>query len=64
MTMVKPFPDPRNAFKWFIEHDEIDSQTAKPTGERVTSYFKSEIDFERGVERYTSSLLSFGIYKD
>jgi len=62
--MVKPFPDPRNVFKWFIERDEIDSQTAKPTGERVTSYFKSEIDFERGVERYTSSLLSFGIFKD
>ena len=62
--MVKPFPDPNNLFRWFIEHEEIDSQTAKPTGERVTSYFRYEVDFERGKERYSSSLISIGLYED
>ena len=62
--MAKPFPDPNNLFKWFIEHEEVDSQTAKPTGERVTSYFLYEVDFERGKEKYASTLVSSGLYKD
>ena len=63
-TSMKPFPDPNNTFKWFIEREELDSQTAKPTGERATSYFKSEEDFERGKERYSSCILSLGLYED
>jgi len=62
--MAKPFPDPNNLFKWFIEHEEVDSQTAKPTGDRVTSYFRYEEDFERGINRYVSGLISYGIYDD
>jgi len=61
--MAKPFPDPNNRFKWFIEREELDSQTAKPTGERVTSYFRYEADFERGLERYASGMLTYGIYE-
>ena len=59
---MKPFPDPNNRFKWFIEREEIDSQTAKPTGERVTSYFLYEADYQRGLERYSSCLISCGSY--
>ena len=61
--MVKPFPDEKNLFKWFIERDEMDSQTAEPTGETVTSYFRYEADFERGLERYASGVRAYGIYE-
>ena len=63
-NIEKPFPDPDNKFRWFITHAEKDSQTAKPTGEHVTSYFLYEVDFERGKEKYASSLITFGEYKD
>ena len=62
--MAKPFPDPNNLFKWFIEHEEVDSQTAKPTGDRVTSYYRYEVDFNRGMERYENEIRSFGTYTD
>jgi len=60
---MKPFLDPDNKFRWFIEHGEKDSQTGASTGEHVTSYFIYEADYERGLERYADSLISFGIYQ-
>ena len=59
---MKPFPDDNNVFRWFIIHDEQDSQTGKSTGETVTTYFKSEIDYERGLERYAANLVAAGSY--
>ena len=59
---MKPFPDPSNSFRWFIEREELDSQTTKPTGERVISYFRYEEDYERGLDRYASCLISCGSY--
>lgn len=59
---MKPFPDDRNLFRWFIEREEMDSQTARPTGETVTSYFRYEVDFERGLEKYASGLRAYGVY--
>lgn len=61
---MKPFPDDRNLFRWFIEREEMDSQTARPTGETVTSYFRYEVDFERGLEKYASGLLAYGVYDE
>jgi hypothetical protein len=58
--MVKPFVDERNTFRWFIERNEIDSQTAEPTGETVTSWYRYRSDFERGLERYVSGIISYG----
>jgi hypothetical protein len=62
--MAKNFLDPLNKFKWFIEREELDSQTAKPTGEIVTSYYRYEVDFNKGMERYENELRSFGTYTD
>jgi hypothetical protein len=60
--VAKNFPDPKNLFKWFIIHAEIDSQTSKPTGENVTSFYRYEVDFERGQERLGSAIISLGEY--
>jgi len=61
---MKSFLDPNNRFRWFIEHEQRDGHTAEPTGETVTSYFRYKADFERGLERYGSSLLTYGIYEE
>ena len=61
---MKPFEDERNLFRWFIERNEMDSQTGKPTGETVTSYFRYEEDFERGLNRYASGLIAYGVYDE
>lgn len=58
--MVKTFVDTRNSFRWFIERNELDSQTAEPTGETVTSWYKYRSDFERGLERYIEGIISYG----
>lgn len=61
---MKPFLDPNGVFKWFIEREEVDASTAKPTGETVTSWYRYECDYEKGLERYGATLLSTGILKD
>lgn len=64
MHGMKPFLDPNGVFKWFIEREEVDPSTAKPTGETVTSWYRYECDYEKGLERYGAYLLSTGICKD
>jgi hypothetical protein len=61
MARLKPFLDERNVFRWFIERAETDSQTAEPTGETVTSYFRYEEDFALGLIRYRDTLCSWGV---
>jgi len=53
---MKPFPDQNNTFRWFIQHD------CTPEEEVVTTYYKSEQDFELGMERYGKSMISYGVY--
>ena len=64
MCDMKPFLDPNGVFKWFIEREEVDASTAKPTGETVTSWYRYECDYEKGLERYGAYLLSTGILED
>jgi hypothetical protein len=59
---MKPFPDPKNNFKWFIEHYVIDSQTGKSTEEVVTSYYMRDEDFQSSLHKYGDAILTFGIY--
>lgn len=58
---MKTFLDERNAFRWFIERNELDSQTAEPTGETVTSWYRYRRDFALGLIRYRDSLCSWGV---
>lgn len=51
---MKPFPDPNNRFRWFIEH------SCAPDEDFVIAYYKSKADYEKGLERYASGLRSLG----
>ena len=57
---MKTFLDERNAFRWFIERNELDGVPPKPTGETVTSWYRYRRDFERGLERYVEGIISYG----
>jgi len=59
---MKPFLDPDNKFRWFITHDQRDSQTGEVTGDTVTSWFRYEADFELGMIRYGDNMIAFGVY--
>lgn len=61
---MKTFLDERAVFRWFIERNELDSQTAEPTGETVTSWYRYRSDFERGLERYVEGIISYGEIED
>ena len=51
---MKPFPDPNNRYRWFIEH------SCAPEAEHVIAWYKSRADYEKGLERYASGLRSLG----
>jgi len=51
---LKPFPDPNNRYRWFIEH------SCAPEYDSVIAWYKSKADYEKGLERYASGLRSLG----
>ena len=63
---MKPFPDESNRFKWFIDHFVINEQTGKPTDEQITTYYKSDNDWEKSLQKFQSfdALISWGRYNN
>ena len=62
VSIEKPFPDEKNRFKWWIKYEQRDAFGGGKTGEVVVAYFLSEVDYEKGLERYGANILSSGIY--